>query len=83
MRLVNQSVWVDVEAMGRPDINVDKHKLSQVVRNLVSNALKFSPAGSEVVVSVRRETSSTGVVDQFVVDVVDQGAGISKVLLTD
>lgn len=31
-------------------INIDRYKLSQVVRNLVSNALKFSPEGGKVVI---------------------------------
>ena len=33
---------------------VDKFKMDQVIRNLISNALKFTPRGGSVCVTVRR-----------------------------
>ena len=36
-----------------PQIHCDKFKISQVIRNLISNALKFTPADGEV--SIRLE----------------------------
>lgn len=32
---------------------VDKFKMDQVIRNLISNALKFTPRGGSVCVTVR------------------------------
>jgi PAS domain S-box-containing protein len=49
----------------------DASRLDQVITNLVSNALKFSPAGGEVRVEVRQQGS------QALVSVTDQGIGIS------
>ena len=53
-----------------PVINADPDRLIQVVSNLVSNAVKYSPDGGEVKISTR---SADG---QVVVAVADQGVGI-------
>jgi two-component system sensor histidine kinase KdpD len=45
--------------------------LERVLANLLTNAAKFSPADSRIVVSVRRQR------DGAVVEVADQGAGIA------
>lgn len=53
-------------------INADKDRMVQVLTNLVSNALKFSPDESLVLVNVKQ-------VDQMVrFSVVDNGPGINK-----
>jgi signal transduction histidine kinase len=49
--------WPDV-CVPRCVIEADRHKLSQVVRNLISNALKFTPAGGEVTISAELMKSS-------------------------
>lgn len=50
----------------------DSQMINTVLRNLVNNAVKFTEAGKEVVVSVRQN-------DKFLeVEVRDQGVGISK-----
>ncbi len=54
----------DASALADPD------RLERVVVNLVSNALKYSPPGSPVQLSVRRAG------DQVVTAVTDQGDGI-------
>ena len=38
-------------------LRADKFKLSQVLRNLVSNALKFTPAGGAVTITIQREAN--------------------------
>ncbi len=40
-------------------ISLDKFKVSQVIRNLVSNALKFTPSGGRVTVKAYFEPSAT------------------------
>jgi signal transduction histidine kinase/CheY-like chemotaxis protein len=57
------------------ELETDRAKLSQVARNLVSNALKFTERG-EVVVSVRRVDD-----DQVAMSVRDTGIGIPSELV--
>jgi PAS domain S-box-containing protein len=64
------SLSLSVAATGRP--KVDKARLTQVLTNLVSNAIKFTPAGGSV--SVRALERS----DAFVFEVSDTGIGIAQ-----
>jgi PAS domain S-box-containing protein len=53
-------------------IKVDKLRIMQVVVNLLSNASKFSPKGSEIVIDVTQNPTQTQV------SVKDQGIGIQE-----
>jgi signal transduction histidine kinase len=53
-------------------IHYDRNILNFVLRNLLSNALKFSHEGGEVNIHVVEES------DQFIIDVADQGVGMSE-----
>ncbi|HMG54284.1 MAG TPA: ATP-binding protein [Kofleriaceae bacterium] len=55
---------------GLPELTSDEQKLSQVLRNLVANALKFTERGS---VEVRAQRAG----DRIVFEVVDTGIGIA------
>lgn len=50
----------------------DKEKIARVVFNLLSNALKYTPAGGDIFVSLRVED------DKLRLDVRDTGKGIEK-----
>ena len=50
--------------------------MQQVLLNLLGNAIKFSPQGSEILVSVRRD--DTGKVSNLVFSVTDAGPGIPE-----
>ena len=60
-------------------VTADRRRLQQVLLNLVSNALRFSPAGS--VVTVRTQAADGGTADLARIHVVDQGPGIPEDLL--
>jgi PAS domain S-box-containing protein len=53
-------------------INADFDKITQVITNLVSNAIKFSPPGA----SVRVDSSASGKNVKF--SIIDQGPGIAE-----
>lgn len=54
-----------------PPLSLEAEKILQVLRNLIGNALKFTPQGGEVVVTLRRGP------DGVTVAVKDSGPGIS------
>lgn len=65
------SVAVDPELAGR-SVRADSDRIAQVIRNLVSNATKYSSAGSAIGVAMR--VTGPGVVR---IEVADEGRGIS------
>ena len=56
-----------------PGVFADRDKLAQVIRNLVSNAVKYSPGGEEVTIAASHEPDN----ERVVVEVRDRGMGIS------
>jgi signal transduction histidine kinase len=55
-----------------PEVLVDRDKFGQVLWNLVSNAIKYSPKGGRITIAARYEPGEHSVV----VSVADQGMGI-------
>lgn len=58
-------------ARGLPSFHADPDRLSQLLSNLIGNAIKFSPAGSTVRITVSR------VDDDLCFTVIDEGSGIA------
>jgi PAS domain S-box-containing protein len=54
------------------EVTVDPEKMMQVLRNLVSNAVKFSPPGSTITLRLECQEPS------LVVTIADQGVGIAE-----
>jgi len=53
-------------------VEVDEDKMTQVLYNIISNALKYSPEGGQVTFSIKEMD------DKIIVSVADQGVGIPK-----
>ncbi len=51
---------------------LDPDRFQMVVRNLLSNAAKYSPAGTDIIVRIKRDDGMAAI------SVIDQGVGISK-----
>jgi PAS domain S-box-containing protein len=71
-KLAQHVVTVDAEPVW---IEGDGVRLEQIVTNLLSNSLKFTPRGGAITVSVRREGH------EAILRVADEGAGIAPELL--
>jgi len=55
-----------------PQVNVDAGRITQVLLNLLGNALQYTPSGGRVAVSARREGG------ELVIAVQDSGIGLSS-----
>jgi signal transduction histidine kinase len=67
---------VNLKAIIRPDlphVQADEEKISWVILQLLDNAIKFTPAGGDVIFSLTKETNS-----MVSVSVSDTGIGIPK-----
>jgi signal transduction histidine kinase len=71
-RFNDHTLLVDTEPVW---VNGDADRLQQVVDNLISNALKYTPAGGSISISIRPEA------EDAVLRVQDTGIGISPDLL--
>jgi PAS domain S-box-containing protein len=70
----NQQILTSILPESLPVIKADADRLRQVLMNLINNALKHSPAGTRIEVSVRQDDKL------LVVEVKDTGKGISDEL---
>lgn len=52
--------------------NLDKERISIVLRNLISNAIKFSPVGNKITLTAVSEN------DELKISVIDYGIGMSE-----
>jgi PAS domain S-box-containing protein len=70
---LNGDFKLDVEVpRGAVFVRADREKLTQIVMNLMDNAVKFSPQGGRIAVSARRRS------DTAEIRVADQGIGIAR-----
>ncbi len=82
----NQKVIMDVDD-DLPPVNVDVDRISQVITNLLTNAIKYSPEGGKIRLTTDLITSSDTlpnsaptdiVLPAILVTVTDEGKGLSK-----
>lgn len=53
-------------------VEIDEDKMTQVLYNIISNAMKYSPEGGQITFSIKEEE------EKIIVSVSDQGVGIPK-----
>ena len=70
---LNGDFKLDVEVpRGSVYVRADREKLTQIVMNLMDNAVKFSPDGGRIAISARRRS------DTAEIRVADEGIGIAR-----
>ena len=63
-----------------PDVMIyaDPLRMQEAIDNLVSNAVKYSPIGSQIWINLRKMSGEQGEPDKLIFSVKDEGSGISK-----
>ncbi len=69
----SHSVSLDTDAAAI-EIHADGSRLERVIRNMLDNAIKYSPAGGDIVVRIRRDEDDDGCWATLTIE--DSGMGI-------
>lgn len=72
----DKNITISVATESLPELHCDPERLYEVITNLVSNALKFTPSGSQVY--VRGKTIKIQGTEMVEVSVKDSGMGIQE-----
>ena len=73
-----QDLYIDTQDVMHEDIVVDKLRLNQVLLNIVSNAIKFTPVGGTINIRISEKLCSLKGYTTFEFSVKDNGIGMSE-----
>jgi len=73
-----QELLIDTQDVKHEDIITDKLRLNQILLNILSNAIKFTPAGGTISFRLIEEPTSNADVADYVFRIKDNGIGMSK-----
>ena len=71
-------LFIDTQDLKHEDIITDKLRLNQVLLNILSNAIKFTPAGGTIRFQVIEKPSSADNIANFEFRIKDNGIGMSE-----
>ena len=73
-----QELFIDTQDVRHEDIVTDKLRLNQVLLNILSNAIKFTPAGGMISFRVIEKPSPVADIANFEFRIKDNGIGMSE-----
>lgn len=68
----NKNITIDVTINTEETIIADKHMFEFIIRNLVTNAIKFSNPGGKISIQISKNR------DYIVINIIDSGIGMAK-----
>ena len=71
----DKAILLRQEVAEMPDVEIDEHRITQVLTNLVSNAIKYTPPSGTILITAGKALGRPELVQ---VSVRDTGCGISK-----
>ncbi len=74
----NQNLFIDTQDVIHEDVITDKLRLNQVLINIVGNAIKFTPAGGDIMIRLVEKPCSIKNYTTYEFSVKDTGIGMSK-----
>ena len=74
----NQNFFIETQDVVHEDVIADKLRLNQVLLNIVGNAIKFTPAGGDIIIRLVEKPCSLKGYTTYEFSVKDNGIGMSK-----
>ena len=74
----NQNLFIDTQDVVHEDVITDKLRLNQILLNIVGNAIKFTPAGGDIIIRLVEKPCSLKDYTTYEFSVKDNGIGMSK-----
>ncbi len=72
-----QHLYIDTQDVMDEDVVTDKLRLNQILINIVSNAIKYTPNDGDIIIRIAEKPSSLKGYVTYVFDVKDNGIGMS------
>ena len=74
----NQNLYIDAQDVVNEDVIADKLRLNQILLNIVSNAIKFTEPGGDIMVRLKEKPCQLKNYTSYELSVKDNGIGMSK-----
>ncbi len=73
-----QNLYIDTQDVQNEDIIIDKLRLNQILLNIISNAIKFTPVGGDIIIRLLEKPCSRKEYTTYEFYIKDTGIGMSE-----